>query len=246
MDVFMRFWIIKRCLQAAGHGDHIFRFAHFKARINLRSKSMLEVFQIIKNPTVPAHFEVVLTFEERQKSRYKTTTKCGKEVGWFIPRGEVLLDGEYLQCKTGELIRVIAAPETVSQIQSADQLLLTRAAYHLGNRHVPLQIGAGFLRYQHDHVLDAMVQGFGLIVTREQLPFQPENGAYHGQGGHSHTIPESGAIHSHTVSPDGTVHSHSVSADGRSFSYASSNSSGSHSHSHSAHSHSHSSTTKPK
>src|SRR5690606_28419525 len=108
---------------------------------------MLEVFEIAKKPSQDATMQVVLTFDERQKSRYKTATACGKELGWFIERGTVLQDGDVLQCKTGELIKVIAAAEEVSEVRSQNQLLLTRAAYHLGNRHVPLQIGPGFLRY---------------------------------------------------------------------------------------------------
>lgn len=147
---------------------------------------MLEVFEISRQPpqgsTVTRDtMEVVLTFEERQKSRYRTATACGSEFGWFIERGTVLQHGDYLCCKTGEIIRVIAAAETVSAVHSADQLLLTRAAYHLGNRHVPLQIGAGFLHYLRDHVLDDMVRGLDLQVHHEEQPFQPENGAYHGQ-----------------------------------------------------------------
>lgn len=148
---------------------------------------MLEVFEVVKEPGAATSLEVVLTFEERQKSRYKTTTTCGQELGWFIERGRVLEDGDTLQCRSGQRVNVVAAPESVSQVESTDPLLLTRVAYHLGNRHVPLQIGPGFLRYQHDHVLDAMVQGLGLSVSYQQLPFQPENGAYHGQhSGHSH------------------------------------------------------------
>lgn len=197
---------------------------------------MLEAFEVIKNPSVAAHLEAVLSFEQRQKSRYKTTTTSGQALSWFIPRGVILLDGDYLQCRTGELVRVVAAAETVSQVEHKDQLLLTRAAYHLGNRHVPLQIGAGFLRYQHDHVLDAMVVGLGLQVVCQQLPFQPENGAYHAQGEHSHH-------HSHSVDSHGGIHhsvsSHSYSADGRS--HAHSHSSGGQAHA-SASSHSHSST----
>ncbi len=146
---------------------------------------MLEVFEIAKKPSPSASMEVVLTFDERQKSRYKTTTACGKDVGWFIERGTVLQDGDVLQCKSSELIKVIAAPEAVSEVRSQNQLLLTRAAYHLGNRHVPLQIGPGFLRYLRDHVLDDMVRGLDLEVHHEEQPFQPENGAYHGQHQHS-------------------------------------------------------------
>lgn len=202
---------------------------------------MLEAFEIIKNPKIVAHMEAMLTFAERQKSRYKTQTCCGRDLGWFIPRGVVLHEGDYLQCKTGELIRVAAAPETVSEVNSVDASILARAAYHLGNRHVPLQIGAGFLRYQHNHVLDAMVQGLGANVVCLQRPFQPEDCAYHGQGGRSHSPAGEGAIHSHSVSSDGTVHRHSVSADGRTHSHASSHSSSGHAH---AHSYTHS--TRPK
>lgn len=170
---------------------------------------MLEAFEVVRNANTAAKMEATLTFEERQKSRYKTVTRGGVTLGWFIPRGEVLLDGDCLLCKTGELVRIIAAPETVSQLESQDQLLLTRAAYHLGNRHVPLQIGNGFLRYQHDHVLDAMVEGLGLNVRCQKLPFQPENGAYHGQTSHSHSAGHHSS-HSHSHS-HGSSHSHSHS-----------------------------------
>lgn len=142
---------------------------------------MLEAFEIVKKPPQDCAMEVVLTFEERQKSRYKAITVCGRELGWFIERGTVLQDGDFLKCKTGEVIRVAAAAEAVSEVRSNNQLLLTRAAYHLGNRHVPLQIGEGFLRYLQDHVLDDMVRGFDLQVLHENQQFQPENGAYHGQ-----------------------------------------------------------------
>lgn len=188
---------------------------------------MLEAFEVIKQPGTQATLQAVLTFEERQKSRHKTATLCGQTLGWFIPRGVVLGDGDILRCKTGELVRITAAPETVSQIESTDQLLLTRAAYHLGNRHVPLQIGSGFLRYQHDHVLDAMVQGLGLNVVCQQLPFQPENGAYHGQGGHSHSSSSHSHGYSHSSSSHNHSHSHasshsSHSGTGYSYAYSSS------------------------
>lgn len=157
---------------------------------------MLEAFEIEKSDSL-SHPETVLTFEERQKSRHKTQTTCGKELGWFLDRGLVLRDGDCLKCSDGSFVRVVAAPESVSEVESENQLLLTRAAYHLGNRHVPLQIGSGFLRYQHDHVLDDMVKGLGLNVAYKQLPFNPENGAYHGQGGHSHDHGHS-HVHSHS------------------------------------------------
>ncbi|WP_339617742.1 urease accessory protein UreE [uncultured Gilvimarinus sp.] len=161
---------------------------------------MLEAFNVKPEAAPGAVLEVEATFEQRQKSRYRTTTRCGKPLGWFIERGHVLLDGEVLECSDGQQVRVIAALEPVSQVTSDDALALTRAAYHLGNRHMPLQIGAGFLRYQHDHVLDLMVEGLGLRVNFEKQPFQPENGAYHGKShGHAHSHAH-GHSHSHAHS----------------------------------------------
>lgn len=141
---------------------------------------------------VTGNLLVIATFSERQKSRHKTQTQCGKPVGWFLPRGLVLKEGDVLLCRNGETIAIQAAPEDCSQVTSDDALALMTAAYHLGNRHVPLQIGPGLLRYQQDHVLDAMLEGLGLVVQHGQLPFQPESGAYHGKsilqlgGGHHH------------------------------------------------------------
>ncbi|HRH78747.1 MAG TPA: urease accessory protein UreE [Cellvibrionaceae bacterium] len=141
---------------------------------------------------VAGNLRVVANFSERQKSRHKTQTQCGKPVGWFLPRGIVLKEGDVLLCRNGETIAISAAPEDCSQVTCDDALTLMTAAYHLGNRHVPLQIGPGLLRYQRDHVLDAMVEGLGLEVQHLQLPFQPESGAYHGKsilqlgGGHHH------------------------------------------------------------
>lgn len=128
---------------------------------------------------------VYLPFEARQKSRYRTETKSGKPLSWFIERGHVLADGNILIAQTGERIRVESAPETLSVVTCDDRFQLMRAAYHLGNRHVPLQVEPDRLCYQHDHVLDDMVIGLGLSVSVESLPFHPESGAYSG-GGHSH------------------------------------------------------------
>lgn len=98
----------------------------------------------------------------------------------------MLHDGDHLKAENGEIIVVKAAKETVSTLYCEDPLLLARAAYHLGNRHVPLQIMQGVLRYQHDHVLDEMLHGLGLHVDVESAPFEPEQGAYGGGHGHSH------------------------------------------------------------
>jgi len=132
---------------------------------------------------------LVLPFELRQKSRLRARLESGVEVGLFLERGIVLRGGDLLRADDGTVIEVVAALETVSAVRDSDATRLARAGYHLGNRHVPVEIGQGWLRYGHDHVLDDMVRGLGLEVRVEEAPFEPEGGAYghsHGAGGHAH------------------------------------------------------------
>ncbi len=133
---------------------------------------------------LPAQATLTLPFELRQKSRLRTRLDSGEDVGVFLARGTVLRDGDRLRAFNGLIVEVRAAPEPVSTARTDDPLLLARAAYHLGNRHVALQLGSGWLRYLHDHVLDGMVQKLGLSVVGEQASFEPEAGAY--GGGHDH------------------------------------------------------------
>ena len=130
--------------------------------------------------------QLILPFELRQKSRLRTHLASGVEAGLFLERGTVLRGGDCLLADDGTVIEVIAADETVSTVASKDPSQLARAGYHLGNRHVAVQIGDGWLRYRHDHVLDDMVRGLGLPVLVEQAPFEPEGGAYSHGHGHSH------------------------------------------------------------
>jgi len=125
---------------------------------------------------------LTLPLEQRVKARQRVTLDDGREAGLFLPRGDPLRDGDLLSNDVGEQIRIIAAAEPVSIVSSDDPLLLARACYHLGNRHVALQITPGQLRYHPDHVLDDMLRGLGLQVEQQQVPFQPEAGAY----GHHH------------------------------------------------------------
>ena len=127
-----------------------------------------------------------LSLDVRIKSRVRITLDDGRDAGLMLERGQLIRGGELLTDEAGaEVVRVIAAAEQVSTVLSDDPLALARCAYHLGNRHVPLQVEAGFLRYQHDYVLDDMVRGFGLEVRVEQAPFEPEAGAYQ-SAPHSH------------------------------------------------------------
>jgi urease accessory protein len=125
-----------------------------------------------------AAVQLVLPFEQRQKSRLRTKLSSGEEVGLLLDRGMVLRGGDKLLADDGRVIEVVAASESVSTVICDDPWQLARASYHLGNRHVSLQIGKGWLRYQHDHVLDDMVRGLGLRVATCTAPFEPEAGAY--------------------------------------------------------------------
>jgi urease accessory protein len=148
---------------------------------------MREVKQLAASGTATA--TVTLTYDQRCKSRQRLRLDDGSEAALLLERGTVLPDGALLAADDGTVIAVKAAPETLSVVRAEDPLALARAAYHLGNRHVALQIEVGEVRYQHDHVLDDMVRALGLSVSAVNAPFQPEGGAYgrghtHG-GGHS-------------------------------------------------------------
>lgn len=142
-------------------------------------------FEQITLEDAELYSSVILTFEQRVKSRQKVELDNGEAAGIFLPRGSVLLHGQRIIANSGEVIEIRAASEAVSTVYVDDPVLMARACYHLGNRHVALQISERFARYQHDHVLDEMMTGLGLSVVFEQEPFEPEAGAYHG-GGHAH------------------------------------------------------------
>jgi urease accessory protein len=134
----------------------------------------------------PATERLTLTFELRCKTRLRTQLDSGEEAGLFLERGIILRAGDKLLGKDGRVVEVAAAPEKVLEARSDDPLLLARAAYHLGNRHVPVQVATGLLRFGSDHVLGEMVRGLGLQVTQTEAPFEPESGAYGNHGGHAH------------------------------------------------------------
>jgi urease accessory protein len=114
------------------------------------------------------------------------TLDSGAEVGLFLDRGQVLRGGDVLKTEEGDFVQVCAAQENVSTVKCDSTHLFARACYHLGNRHVPLEINSHYLRYQHDHVLDDMLRQLGCQVVHEQAPFEPESGAYAHAHSHSH------------------------------------------------------------
>jgi urease accessory protein len=167
---------------------------------------------------------LTLPYDARCKSRLAATLDTGEEVGVVLPRGTVLRDGDMLVADDGGLVRVIAAAESVLLVRAPDRLTLTRAAYHLGNRHTPVEVGADELKLEADPVLEDMLKRLGAQVERATLPFQPEAGAYGGghRHGHDETFADDYALaqrvydehHGHDHDHDhGHAHSHAHSPD---------------------------------
>ncbi|MCB1803175.1 MAG: urease accessory protein UreE [Gammaproteobacteria bacterium] len=147
-----------------------------------------------------AQTTLTLPLEKRIRSRQRVTLDDGRVAGVFLARGEVLRHGDLLADGAGVVVQVHAAAEPVSEVRCDDPLLLARACYHLGNRHVALQIEPGRLRYQHDHVLDDMLRGLGLTPAFTEAAFEPEAGAYGGSAqaaAHSHSHGHHHGEHGH-------------------------------------------------
>ncbi|NOY45876.1 MAG: urease accessory protein UreE [Deltaproteobacteria bacterium] len=157
---------------------------------------MLRVTQWVGEAAKP-DATLTLPFALRQRSRQRARLDNGQEVALLLPRGRMLRHGDLLQAENGSVIRVLAAPEDVSTAHTDDPLLLARACYHLGNRHVPLQIRDRWIRYGRDHVLDELVKKLGLKIVRERAPFDPEPGPYAPDHAHVAVAAEG---HSHEAS----------------------------------------------
>ena len=152
------------------------------------------IFDRLGGDPADAIGEVALAFEWRQKSRMRLAIesgpRAGEAIGFDLPRGTVLRGGSLVSTAAGECLRVNAADEELIHVEAPTPFALMRIAYHLGNRHVPLQIGEGWIRLQYDHVLENMVKGLGGAVTLVDASFDPESGAYgyghHGDAHHDH------------------------------------------------------------
>ncbi|WP_440532469.1 urease accessory protein UreE [Variovorax sp. YR566] len=175
---------------------------------------------------------IELDWDVRQKSRFDATDSQGRQIGVFLPRGTAVRGGDVLVAEDGSLVRVIAAPQPVLRITHCTAhgtpFDLTRAAYHLGNRHVPIELKPDHLKIEPDHVLADMLRSMHLIVVAVEEAFEPEGGAYgshehsHGGGhshdhGHSHSngpkplvlAPELLDDHDHSHGHDHSHHGHS-------------------------------------
>ncbi len=176
---------------------------------------------------------VELDWDVRQKSRFDATDSQGRTLGVFLPRGTVVRGGDVLVAEDGSLIRVLAAPQAVLKVTfcstHGSAFDLTRAAYHLGNRHVALQLAPDHLKLEPDHVLADMLRQMHLTVREVTEPFDPEAGAY-GQAGGGHGEHNHGHAHHTTASPAADTHVHGPGCG--------------HDHDH-AHAHSHAHPTTP-
>jgi urease accessory protein len=162
---------------------------------------MLEIKSKLKIPRsaykVDVRGQLRLPFELRQKSRLKTKLVSGEDVGLMLPRGEILRGGDLVTASDGRVIEILAESEKVLHVECESPAALAKAAYHLGNRHVPVQVGDGFLRLSADHVLEEMLKKLGAKVSARDAPFEPEAGAYAG-GHHQHDeMGHGGKIHDH-------------------------------------------------
>ncbi len=167
---------------------------------------------------------VELDWDIRQKSRFEATDSLGRQLGIFLPRGTLVRGGDVLVAEDGSMVKVIAAPQTVLRITACSShgspFDLTRAAYHLGNRHVPIELKPDHLKIEPDHVLADMLRSMHLIVNEVDEAFEPEGGAYsaggHGHGhahdgGHDHAHAPAAAPAPHVHGPDcdhGHAHTH--------------------------------------
>jgi urease accessory protein len=159
---------------------------------------------------------VSLDWDVRQKSRFETTDSLGRTLGVFLSRGSVIRGGDVLVAEDGSLIQVNAAPQEVLRITACSihgtPFDLTRAAYHLGNRHVPIELKPDHLKIEHDHVLAEMLRAMHMTVHKVNEAFEPEGGAYSSGGhhhGHDHAHHDHGHDHEYGHDHDGSgSHAH--------------------------------------
>ncbi|MGO9634935.1 MAG: urease accessory protein UreE [Steroidobacteraceae bacterium] len=143
----------------------------------------------------------ILPYESRCKSRLLVTLESGEKGALGVERGRLLRNGDRVRLDADREIEIVAADEVLLEASGHDPLAIAKAAYHLGNRHVAVQVMPDRLRFPEDHVLAQMVAGLGLSVTRIVAPFEPEGGAYGGHHGHgAETPPARPKIHDFSAS----------------------------------------------
>lgn len=161
--------------------------------------------------------DVTLDWDTRQKSRFDAVDSRGHTLAVFLPRGKVVRGGDVLVAEDGSLVKVVAEPQPVMAVRACPDhgtpTDLVRAAYHLGNRHVALQVAADRLQFEPDPILADMLRRMHLIVTEEHAAFEPEGGAYEAAAAHAHHDHDHGHgdhdhAHRHEGHADGHGHGH--------------------------------------
>lgn len=185
----------------------------------LQVSKLIPQGQGLAKPLVQRAAQLVLDWDIRQKSRFDAVASDERHVGVFLPRGSVVRGGDVLLTQDGSLLRVVAAPQPVLRITACpdhpahEQAFdLMRAAYHLGNRHVPIELNPDHLKIEPDHVLAEMLRAMHLTVVEVREPFEPEAGAYGDHGGHGAAAGDrhvhgAGESHGHSHH-DGHQHGH--------------------------------------
>jgi urease accessory protein len=157
---------------------------------------MIELTNKLKAGALSPSGTLTLSFEERQRSRYKAALDDGEEAWIILVRGGVLRGGDLLKATDGRIVQVRGKAEPLMEVRSSDAQALAKAAYHLGNRHAHVEVGAGYLRCERDHVYRDMLQGLGLSATDVDTAFEPEVGAYAaGHAPHADGAKHAGRIH---------------------------------------------------
>ncbi|MCJ8313997.1 MAG: urease accessory protein UreE [Saccharospirillaceae bacterium] len=150
----------------------------------------MSVIEITKVIVDHCHGEIQgvieLTYDERKKARLKTKTTDGIDLGLFLPRGNVLPDGCIVATKNDQYYKIKAKKELIMQATTDDWVTFSTVCYHLGNRHLTLEIQPLTIIFQPDHVLADLCKHYNFKIIETQLPFNPLNGAYGEFGGHSH------------------------------------------------------------
>jgi len=147
---------------------------------------MLEIYERLGTHCHETVDEVVtLEHDQRDKGRLRLVSETGVEVRLFLERGNPLAVGEYLKAECGKIVQVKGAVEAIAHASCEDWRTFSRACYHLGNRHVKLQVGERWLRIKPDYVLEEMLHLLGLVISHESAVFEPESGAYKVAKGHN-------------------------------------------------------------
>ncbi len=147
---------------------------------------MLQAYERFEHTHNEITDSITLDQDTRKKSRIKSKTDSGLDIGIFMERGHPLLVGEILKTECGLFIEIKGQAEPVATAIAIDWLTFCKVCYHLGNRHTSLQIGELWVRFKPDYVLEELAEKYGLTINHTPAVFEPENGAY-GKGNHGHS-----------------------------------------------------------